>query len=41
MESMLEEITATITGLPKVAAQCSADNFLVNQSLVLRINICA
>jgi|GEM_PF-426437 len=26
--------------LAKVAAQCSADTFVVNQSLVLRINIC-
>jgi len=26
--------------LPKVAVQCSADTFLVNQSLVHRINIC-
>jgi hypothetical protein len=26
--------------LAKVAVQCSADTFLVNQSLVLRINIC-
>jgi hypothetical protein len=29
------------TGLAKVAGQCSADTFVVNQSLVLRINICA
>ena len=28
------------TGLAKVAAQCSADSFVINQSLVLRINIC-
>jgi hypothetical protein len=28
------------TGLAKVAVQCSADTFVVNQSLVLRINIC-
>jgi hypothetical protein len=27
------------TGLAKVATQCSADTFVVNQSLVLRINI--
>ncbi|MCC6836169.1 MAG: hypothetical protein IT213_14375 [Cytophagales bacterium] len=33
-------ITAHNTGLAKVAVQCSADTFLVNQSLVLRINIC-
>jgi hypothetical protein len=26
--------------LAKVAAQCSADTFVVNQTLVLRINIC-
>ena len=25
---------------PKVAVQCSADTFVVNQTLVLRINIC-
>ncbi len=28
------------TGLAKVAVLCSADTFVVNQSLVLRINIC-
>ena len=28
------------TGLAKVAAQCSADTFMVNQTLVLRMNIC-
>ena len=28
------------TGLAKVAVQCSADCFVVNQTLVLRINIC-
>jgi hypothetical protein len=28
------------TGLAKVAVQCSADTFLVNQSLILCINIC-
>ena len=35
--------TRTTTGnrrLAKVAVQCSADTFVVNQSLVLRINIC-
>jgi hypothetical protein len=26
--------------LAKVAVQCSADKFVVNQTLVLRINIC-
>ena len=25
---------------PKVAVKCSADTFVVNQTLVLRINIC-
>ena len=35
-----ERTTATNTGLAKVAIQCSADTFVVNQSLVLRINIC-
>jgi hypothetical protein len=28
------------TGLAKVAVQCSADTFVVNLNLVLRINIC-
>jgi len=28
------------TGLAKVAVPCSADTFVVNQSLVPRINIC-
>jgi hypothetical protein len=28
------------TGLAKVAVQCSAETFVVKQSLVLRINIC-
>lgn len=28
------------TDLAKVAVQCSADTFVVNQSLILRINIC-
>jgi hypothetical protein len=34
-----EQRTAN-SGLAKVAVQCSADSFLVNQTLVLRINIC-
>jgi hypothetical protein len=29
------------SGLAKVAVQYSADTFVVNQTLVLRINICA
>jgi hypothetical protein len=34
-------ITPANTGLAKVAVQCSAENFVVNQTLVLRINICS
>jgi len=37
----IEQIkTSANTGLAKVAVQCSADTFVDNQSLVLRINIC-
>ena len=36
----IERKTAYNTGLAKVAVPCSADTFVVNQSLVLRINIC-
>ena len=32
--------TSANTGLAKVAVRCSADTFVVNQSVVLRINIC-
>ena len=35
-----EEHRTANSGLVKVAVQCSADIFVVNQSLVLRINIC-
>jgi hypothetical protein len=35
-----EKTPAGKTGLAKVAVQCSADSFVVNQSLVLCINIC-
>jgi hypothetical protein len=31
--------TTDNTGLAKVAVQCSAETFVVNQSLVLRMNI--
>jgi hypothetical protein len=31
---------AANSGLAKVAVQCSANTFVVNQTLVLRINIC-
>ena len=36
----MKEYRTDNTGLAKVAVQCSADTFVVNQSLVLRINIC-
>ena len=32
--------TTANSGLAKVAVQCSADSFVVNQTFVLRINIC-
>jgi hypothetical protein len=35
-----ECMAADNTGLAKVAVQCYTDIFVVNQSLVLRINIC-
>jgi hypothetical protein len=38
--SMWTKTAAGNTGLAKVAVQCSADTFVVNQTLVLRINIC-
>ena len=37
---MTQRKTPYNTGLAKVAVQYSADTFVVNQSLVLRINIC-
>jgi len=37
---MMERITAHNSALEKLAVQCSADSFVVNQTLVLRINIC-
>ena len=40
MEYLYVIRTAHNTGLAKVAVQCYADTFVVNQSLVLRINIC-
>ena len=33
-----EKTPAGNTGLAKVAVQCSAETFVVNQSLVLRVN---
>ncbi len=38
--SLKEEQRPGNAGLAKVAIQCSADTFVVNQGLVLRINIC-
>jgi len=38
--SQTDRRTTDNTGLAKVAVQCFADTFVVNQSLVLRINIC-
>jgi hypothetical protein len=35
-----EKITGANSGLAKVAVQYSAENIVVNQTLVLRINIC-
>ncbi len=40
LQGRTERRPAYNTGLAKVAVQCSADTFVVNQSLVLRINIC-
>jgi len=39
-QPLTERRAATNTGLAKVAVQCSADTFVFNRSLVLRINIC-
>jgi hypothetical protein len=36
----MDKSTGHNTGLAKVAVQCFADTFVVNQTLVLRINIC-
>jgi hypothetical protein len=36
----LTRTAADNSGLAKVAVKCSADSFVVNQSLILRINIC-
>jgi len=37
---MTNRKAATNSDLAKVAVQCSADTFVVNQTLVFRINIC-
>jgi len=39
-QATTERTPALNSGLAKVAVQCSAETFVVNQSLVLRINIC-
>jgi len=39
-QTTTERTPAPNRRLAKVAVQCSADTFVVNQSLVLRINIC-
>lgn len=36
----MKRTTTANTGLAKVALQYSTDTFVVNQTLVLRINIC-
>jgi len=40
-QATTERTPAPNSGLAKVAVQCSADTFVVNQTLVLRINICS
>jgi hypothetical protein len=40
LQGRTTKTTGYNTGLAKVAVQCSADTFVVNQSFVLRINIC-
>jgi hypothetical protein len=40
MNTTADKTPAGNTCLAKVAVKCSADTFVVNQSLVLRINIC-
>jgi hypothetical protein len=40
MTARNEILAAYNSGFAKVAVQCSADTFVANQSLVLRINIC-
>jgi len=36
----MKKITATNSTYKKLAVQCSAETLVVNQTLVLRINIC-
>ncbi len=39
-ENFSQKVRTANTGLAKVAVQCSADTFVVNQTFVLHINIC-
>jgi hypothetical protein len=41
LNSQNKEARTANTGLAKVAVQCSADTFVINQSSVLRTNFCA
>jgi len=36
----MEEMAAYNSTYKKLAVQCSADTFVVNQTLIIRINIC-
>ena len=40
LTNSLTSMPAANMGLAKVEVLCSADSFVVNQTLVLRINIC-
>ena len=40
LTNSLTNMPAANTGLAKLAVQCSAHTFVVNQTLVLHINIC-
>jgi hypothetical protein len=40
LQGQTTRTTGYNTGLAKVVVQCTADAFVVNQSLLLRINIC-
>jgi len=40
LQGLTTRTTGYNTGLAKVAVQCSADTFVVKESLVHRINIC-
>jgi hypothetical protein len=37
---MIKEARTANSGLAKVAVQCTADSYMVNQTLVFGINIC-